>query len=137
MDLSTLPLFGAIARKMAWLTQRQRVLAENIANVNTPHYKAADLKPLDFQKALSQTNGRLELVATDPRHLAGKPSAPFQADDALLKTPIDRTIAGNTVSMEDEMIKVSETGADYQLMTNLYKKQLGMLKEAIGHGSGS
>jgi flagellar basal-body rod protein FlgB len=137
MDLSNLPLFAALSRKMEWLSDRQKVLSENVANADTPHYQAADLRPLDFKKELEQTGGRLELVSTDPQHITTAPSATGVADDALVKTADDREISGNTVSLEDEMIKVSQTAADYQLMTNLYKKQIGMLKEAIGRSGAS
>jgi flagellar basal-body rod protein FlgB len=133
MDLANLPLFSAITRKMNWLTNRQKVLAENVANVDTPQYKAADLRPLDFRNELAKTEGRLQVVSTDPRHLSGTvPASEGQAQP--LAEAEERDINGNTVSLEDEMMKVSETMADYQLMTSLYKKQIGMLKEALGRG---
>jgi flagellar basal-body rod protein FlgB len=136
MDLANLPLFSAIQRKMNWLTSRQKVLAENVANVDTPQYKAADLRPLDFRNELAQAEGRLQPVATDPRHMSGTiPASEGQAQP--LATQEERDINGNTVSLEDEMMKVSETAADYQLMTSLYKKQIGMLKEALGRGGSS
>ena len=133
MDLANLPLFSAITRKMNWLTNRQRVLAENVANVDTPQYKAADLRPLDFRGELAQVQGKLQPVATDPKHLSG--TVPVSAaQEQVVTDQADRDISGNTVSIEDEMMKVSETMADYQLMTSLYKKQVGLLKEAIGRG---
>jgi flagellar basal-body rod protein FlgB len=135
MDLANLPLFSAITRKMNWLTNRQRVLAENVANVDTPQYKAADLRPLDFRGELTQAQGKLQPVATDPKHLNG--TIPVStAQEQVVADQTERDISGNTVSLEDEMMKVSETMADYQLMTSLYKKQVGMLKEAIGRGGG-
>ena len=133
MDLANLPLFSAITRKMNWLTNRQRVLAENVANVDTPQYKAADLRPLDFRGELAQVQGKLQPAATDPKHLGGTiPVSTVQ--EQVVADQAERDISGNTVSIEDEMMKVSETMADYQLMTSLYKKQVGMLKEAIGRG---
>jgi flagellar basal-body rod protein FlgB len=137
MDLSNLPLFAALSRKMEWLSDRQKVLSENVANADTPHYQASDLRPLDFKKELQQTSGRLELVSTDAQHITATPTANAIPADALVKTADDRVIDGNTVSLEDEMIKVSQTAADYQLMTNLYKKQISMLKDAIGRGGAS
>jgi flagellar basal-body rod protein FlgB len=136
MDLANLPLFSAITRKMNWLTNRQSVLAENVANVDTPQYKAADLRPLDFRSELAHVQGKLQPVSTDPGHLDGTvPPGPPAGEQAV--DPIERDINGNTVSIEEEMMKVSETMADYQLMTSLYKKQIGMIKEALGRsGSG-
>jgi flagellar basal-body rod protein FlgB len=133
MDLANLPLFSAITRKMNWLTNRQSVLAENVANVDTPQYKAADLRPLDFRSELAHAQGKLQPVSTDPGHLDGTvPPGPPPGEQAV--DPIERDINGNTVSIEEEMMKVSETMADYQLMTSLYKKQIGMIKEALGRG---
>jgi flagellar basal-body rod protein FlgB len=137
MDLANLPLFSAITRKMGWLTNRQRVLAENVANVDTPQYKAMDLRPLDFRGELAQLQGRLQPVTTDPNHLAGTIPVADDAAGEQAEQPVERDINGNTVSIEDEMMKVSDTMADYQLMTSLYKKQIGMFKQALGRGSGS
>jgi|SRR5580658_2970505 flagellar basal-body rod protein FlgB len=136
MDLANLPLFSAITRKMSWLTSRQRVLAENVANVDTPQYKAADLRPLDFRNELAQLQGKLQPKATDPNHLSGTIPA-SSAEEQTVAEPVERDINGNTVSIEDEMMKVSDTMADYQLMTSLYKKQIGMLKQALGRGGAS
>lgn len=135
MDFSNLTLFSAITEKMKWLSAREKVLAENIANVNTPNYQATDLKPLDFTSALSQAGGKLQLASTDGAHLV----APVNGHSAYgeVKTYDEREIDGNTVSLEDELIKVSQDAENYQLVTSLYKKQIGMLKEAIGHGSSS
>jgi flagellar basal-body rod protein FlgB len=136
MDLANLPLFSAITRKMSWLTNRQRVLAQNVANVDTPQYKATDLRPLDFRSELAQLQGRLQPATTDPGHLAGTIPVSDEAAAEAQEQPVERDINGNTVSIEDEMMKVSDTMADYQLMTSLYKKQIGMFKQAIGRGSG-
>ncbi|MGB8841291.1 MAG: flagellar basal body rod protein FlgB [Aliidongia sp.] len=128
-----MPLFSAITRKMSWLTGRQHILAENVANVDTPQYKAADLRPLDFRNELAQFQGKLQPVATDSRHLSGTVPASASREEPLTD-PIERDISGNTVSIEEEMMKVSDTMADYQLMTSLYKKQIGMFKAALGRG---
>jgi len=55
MDIGHIPLFAAFSKRMAWLTARQTVLAENVANANTPGYMAKDLKELDFKNRI---NGR-------------------------------------------------------------------------------
>jgi flagellar basal-body rod protein FlgB len=139
MDLGNLPLFSAISRKMNWLSERQKLLAQNVANVDTPKYKAVDLRPLDFRSELAQAQGQgqLQLASTSANHLPA-PAADLGSDDtATVKETDERDINGNTVSIEDEMMKVSETTTDYELITNLYKKQIGLLKEAIGKGGGS
>jgi flagellar basal-body rod protein FlgB len=138
MDLANLPLFSAISRKMNWLTARQNLLAQNVANVDTPQYKAVDLRPLDFRGELAQAQGQpqLQLASTSPGHLS-TPVSDLSGDGATQKETFERDINGNTVSIEDEMMKVTETPSDYQLITSLYKKQIGLLKQAIGKGTGS
>ncbi len=137
MNLPHLNLLSALTQKMSWLNDRQRVLAENVANVDTPCYRAADLRPLDFGSELSLAQHKLQPVATDPGHITLVSAESGGGDQGPNKVPDDLTLNGNTVSMEEEMVKVSDTASDYQLMTNLYKKQLGMLKLAIGQSSGT
>lgn len=139
MDLNNMPLLAALSKKINWLTARQKVVTENVANADTPGFKASDLRPLDFRKELAEvthsSTPKLAPTTTDPRHLVGTESA-ARLEPVVEKTTTDRDINGNTVSLEDEMMKVSDNASDYQLMTNLYKKQVGLIKTAIGR-SGS
>jgi flagellar basal-body rod protein FlgB len=132
MDLSRLPLFEMMTKRLSWLGRRQEVLAENIANADTPHYKPRDLKPLDFGQAVSAEMGKLQLVATNPEHLAGTvpPGSAFQ--DAREKKPIETTLSGNSVVFEEQLMKANQTAMDYELTTNLYRKHLAMIREALG-----
>ncbi len=139
MDLSSLPLFSAISRKMSWLTARQGVLAQNVANVDTPGFKGSDLRPLDFSNELKSFaagagGARLRPAVTSPLDVAAtRPQdnlTPFP-----LPTTSDHEINGNTVSLEDQMMQVSETASDYQLVSSLYTMQVGMMKTALDKGS--
>jgi len=135
MDLSKLPLFSLISQRLGWLSEREKVLADNVANADTPNYKARDLQPQDFSKMLSAAGGggRLMPVATDARHFDMGASA--AGKNAVLKdTKTESTLSGNTVSLESEMSKVAETAMDYQMITNLYRKQIGFIKAVIGRG---
>ena len=135
MDISKLPLFSMISQRFGWLSERQKVLAENVSNVDTPGYQARDLKPLNFEALARATGagGRLTPAATDRRHF-DTPS-PGSTRNALLKDPeAEATLSGNTVSLEEELMKVAETAMDYQLITNLYRKQIGLIKAVIGRG---
>ncbi|HEV2674230.1 MAG TPA: flagellar basal body rod protein FlgB [Aliidongia sp.] len=135
MDLNNMPLLAALTKKINWLTARQKVVSENVGNADTPGFKASDLRPLDFRKELAEvthsTSPKLAPVTTDAHHLVGTEFA-TKLQPEIEKITTDREINGNTVSLEDEMMKVSETSSDYQLMTNLYKKQVGLIKTAIG-----
>lgn len=132
MDLRSLPLFQMMTRRLSWLGARQQVLAENIANSNTPGYKPHDLKPLDFRSMAEGHMGPLAPAMTNPAHLASL--APTAAPDRVEKDrhPIETTLSGNAVNLEDQLMKANQTATDYELTTNLYRKQLQMIKDALG-----
>jgi flagellar basal-body rod protein FlgB len=133
MDIRSIPLFEAITRRMAWLTDRQTVLAENVANVNTPDYLEKDLKEPDFRSLVAGAGGSsiLQLAATQPGHITTKPGGEIIG---TVDSTTDRTLNGNGVSIEAQMMKVSENAADYSLTTTLYKQNLAMIKMALGGG---
>jgi flagellar basal-body rod protein FlgB len=110
--------------------QRQQVLASNIANADTPDYKARDL---DFKTALqgalqgSQAAGGVGLAATAPGHLAGKPG--LAAETGLLyRTPAQGSVDGNTVDMDAERAAFAENAIQYEFNLNRISQQIkGML----------
>jgi len=132
MDLGKLPLFELMSQRMTWLTERQKVIAENIANADTPNYQARDLKPMS-PHGFATVMARLRPAVTDARHIAGGMRSGGKAEVVESKAP-EVTLSGNTVSLETELMKVAETATDYQLVTNLYRKQIGMLKAVIARG---
>ena len=75
MDLNSIPLFKMISRRMTWLNQRQKVLAQNIANADTPGYRPQDLVPVDFSKLAAQAERTVSLAATNPRHIRPRDTA--------------------------------------------------------------
>lgn len=141
MDINKLPIFSMIAKRMAWLSERQRVLAHNIANADTPGYKPKDLRPLNFREVLKGNLRNVNLRVTNPAHIAAGKSKSARGDATIYRAmkmdePYGMDISGNAVSLEQQLIKVSETVMNYELMTNLYKKNVAMIKEAIGRGRG-
>jgi len=140
MDLGRIPLFALAIDRMAWLDRRQQLLAENIANSDTPGFKPSDLKPLDTSKALGKSvgGGTLPPTVTNPMHIGaaegGRGGAPVTAERE--RHPYETTPSGNAVVIEEQMVKVAETQADYQMATSLYRKYMDMLKLALGR-SGS
>ncbi|HEX2760636.1 MAG TPA: flagellar basal body rod protein FlgB [Rhizomicrobium sp.] len=132
MNMPDVPLLSVLRQRMSWLHQRQDVISQNVANADTPGYVARDLKPQDFTDILTgETRNGSALLATDPRHITMKPGSSSVFDD--MEAP--DTIAnpnGNAVSLEREMIKVSETQAEFQAAANLYAKAMNMMKTAIG-----
>ena len=132
MDLSRIPLFEALTRRMSWLHERQTVLAENVANADTPGYVASDLREPDFRSLLGQEAQRVTLATTQPGHIAASDAA---GDFSKFKPVTERTLNGNGVALEEEMMKVSQTASDYSLITTLYRSNLGLIKSVIGKGS--
>ena len=130
MDLPDVPLLSMLRQKMNWLSQRQDVLSQNVANADTPNYVARDLKPVDFSQML-KADGGPHMAVTNARHIAISPTAPGTFDDVA--APGEVSPNGNAVSLEQEMIKVSDTQAQFQAATNLYAKAMTMMKTAIGH----
>jgi flagellar basal-body rod protein FlgB len=139
MDLNRIPLFSLLAQKMNWLGERQKALAQNIANADTPGYAPVDLKAFDFRTAaraagLGQgaANAREGAAATDPRHLTAAGGASLQQ---VKSKPTETTMSGNAVSLDSELMKASDTAMDYQLVASLYRKQLAMLRAVLARSA--
>lgn len=122
-------VLGVIKKRMAWLNQRQAVLAENVANSDTPGYKARDLAAPSFQETLKKV-GNVGLNTTKSNHIVPASMAGVNARTVKVDTGEGR-INGNTVDLEQEMLKVSQTGIEYQQMTMFYKKIAGLFHIAL------
>lgn len=119
----------AMARKrMDWLAQRQQVLAQNVANADTPNYQPRDLKPLDFKQALAQTRS---VTLTHPQHVAPV-AAQTEASAQKVKKPYETAPDGNAVVLEEQMHKIGEARGAYDLAANLISKQFKMFRIALG-----
>jgi flagellar basal-body rod protein FlgB len=132
MEITDLPLFSMLKQRMTWLNQRQDLLSQNVANADTPKYVARDLKPLDFDQMLGGP-GRsgTAMTTTNVRHIALSQSHSGKFEEH--ETPDQEfNPNGNAVALEVEMIKVSDTQAQYQAAANLYSKAMRMMKTAIG-----
>ena len=133
MDLTKLPLFETMRQRMTYLTARQGTLAENVANANTPGYKAQDVESPDFAAmAAGETTGMAPLNVTNAMHFAtgiGDVNGGFR----IAKMPdSESTPNGNSVVLEDQMIKVADVQMDFSTVSQLYKKALGMIRLAAG-----
>ncbi|GAK44724.1 flagellar basal-body rod protein FlgB [Tepidicaulis marinus] len=131
MALGDIPLFGMIKDRMHWLTERQRVLSQNVANADTPGYAARDLKEQDFGAVLNEHGPVLKPVRTNAMHI-GPGGGAGRAAKVEERPDSETTPAGNSVVLEEQMIKVAETQTDYQMVTGLYSKSLGLLRTALG-----
>jgi flagellar basal-body rod protein FlgB len=132
MPVSDIPILAMLRTRMAWHQERQRVLANNVANADTPNFKPRDLVPPDLGRT-APAAGPVALVRTDPMHLGatGAGGGP-QFAAAAGRYQVHPT--GNAVSLEDEMMKVAANQMDYQMVTTLYSRGLGLIKTALGKG---
>ena len=137
MDLPDIPLLSMLRERMTWLNQRQDVLSQNVANADTPGYVARDLKPLDFSTSCARRKARRATAAsmrvTDPRHIAISPSSQRRLRGLRRRTTPKPIPTAIRCRWNMEMIKVSDTQAQFQAATNLYAKAMTMMKTAIGH----
>jgi flagellar basal-body rod protein FlgB len=134
MELGSLSVFRALQARMQWLNERQEVLAQNVANADTPNYQSRDLKPLDFRDMLHRQEQALTLAVSQPGHIAAAAGGAAQRRASTEQSKFEANPTGNAVVLEEEMLKVGKTTHDYELMANLYSKSLGMIKIALGRG---
>src|SRR5262245_53744247 len=102
MAFGDMPLFSMLRAKMKWHSERQNILAENVANADMPNYQGKDLSELKFDVPISLGPQR-----TNALHMAG--NGPSQPDLFTRNSSIfEITPEGNSVSLEDEMIKLGQ-----------------------------
>ena len=134
----TTELFTLISARTRWLAQRNGVLTQNVANADTPDFRPRDLKPAEFGKLLGRSAeaGRpLPLALTQAAHVAGSGTRRQEIDSRRVDG-YETAPAGNAVVLDEQMGKLAETQLDYELTTNLYRRQVGMLKTALGSSQG-
>ncbi len=136
MTIQNIGLMKALNAKMDYLNKKQEVIAQNIANADTPGYRSHDLKPIDFSRVLKNvTNSQAITPAiTDDRHMP-----PVNAIDLMVESEDKYTYevapAENAVILEEQMIKAGKVAMDYSLMMNIARKQTGMIRTALGRGA--
>ena len=129
MQIGGLSLFTALTDKMRWHQARQGVLAENVANADTPNYVERDLEAFSFGDQLKST-ATLTTSTTNPMHISASSSGLGAFGDE--SSPFEITPSGNGVTLEDEMMKVSGNDMDYQAVTALYTRSMRLLRTALG-----
>lgn len=130
MNFSEIGLFRLAGTRLDYLAQRQKLIAENVVNANTPDYTARDLKP--FETVMNGIRP-VQPARTGAMHLAGlKPAGDFR--EAGKENLWELTPSGNAVSLEQEMMKGSETRDAFALTTGLLQRNVQMLRMAWRNG---
>ena len=141
MGPDDIPLFGMLKSRLGYLADRQKVVAQNVANASTPGYQPHDLKAYSFQASLmnqgsgdayrggkaAPTSG-VRMMATSAAHLA--PSNAPSAWRATTGADSETTLDGNAVNLEDQMLKMTDARMNYDAAVTFYQKSLSLLRMA-------
>lgn len=129
-------IFTSIKERMHVLAQRERLIAENIANANTPGFVPRDVNLKGFEKALADVrragsaSGATNLARTQAGHIGGG----ARGQTGLLKIEnapdSETTIDGNQVVLEEQTLKLADTRSQYEQAASLYRKGLDLLRLA-------
>lgn len=128
MKLDSLSLFKVASQRMQWLGVRQQVISENIANADTPGFKAREVS--DFSRMVDGAARSSGMVTTNARHLGGAEHAGnvrVREDDGAWEQSMD----GNTVVLEQQSIKATEVSESYRMAAQLYRKGHELLTLAV------
>jgi len=117
--------FEAPSRALAYRSQRMEILAKNIANADTPHYKAQDL---DFHQLMKDAQGG-DLQMTKPGHTAESPEAGLNG--LKYRVPYNTSFDGNTVELPVEQAKYGQYAADYQTTLSILESRIGGIRKAL------
>jgi flagellar basal-body rod protein FlgB len=132
VGVASIPLLSALTEKMKWHQARQGLLAENVANAETPGYRGRDLKAYGFADHMRNMSvATISTTSTDPGHIikAGSDADGFGSRQL---NNFEVTPEGNGVTLEDEMMKVTTNQMDYQAVTALYSRSIRIIKLALG-----
>jgi len=129
MDAALTNPINLAERRLAWLDGRQRVLAENVSNADTPHYRAQDVAP--FSRLLANAAGP-DLAVTNVAHIAPRGGGLRPRAD---RTTMERTPDGNGVSLDEQALRIAETDSQHSLAMSLHRKYLALFRTALGRNS--
>lgn len=133
-------VLAVLKQALGYHSERQRVITENVANANTPGYVPREVSRSDFERAVEQVRGNapgarlsvtpVQVSATHSGHIAGTPatSRQFRTERA---PDSETTINGNSVVLEEQMVRAQETRMQYESAMTLYQKSLGLIRMAI------
>lgn len=132
MDLADIPLFSLLRSRMGYLSERQKLIAQNVANSDTPGFAPKDLKPFAFHAEMQATRAAGVQAVTHAGHMVS-PSAKRGAAAGVKTTRAEiteTTLDGNAVSLEEEMLRMSESRMGYDAAIGFYQKSMNLLRMA-------
>ena len=131
MNLAEIPLFAMLRGRLGYLSERQKLIAQNVANADTARYVPDDLKAFSFDAKVKAASGGA-MAVTHAGHLQPPGSAHGAgAGFKAVKTPdSETTLNGNAVVLEEEMMKMGDARMNYDAAIGFYQKSLNLLRMA-------
>ncbi len=124
-------LMSALKSRMGWLSDRQKVVSQNVANASTPGFKPKDLAPQDFAALVKGQEAPLiptiRLMDGTPLTL---PDATAHGGKQVSSPDSETTMDGNSVVLEEEMLKMSESRQNFEAAVGFYEKSMNMIRMA-------
>jgi len=120
-------VYGSLVNRMDYLVQRQGVVSGNIANSTTPGYITKDVT---FESLVDKNKSNMSMSVTNGTHIKGAPTT--SGGFAMTEDRTHIRHDGNSVKMDEEMLKLQETQMNYRLATKLYSKSKSMQLLALG-----
>lgn len=134
MDLSKIAIMNDIAHKAEYHSTRHSVIAGNIANADTPGYRAKDIAGGSFESLLQSSSGAsaLQVARTHPSHISPTTNLAGNFPVSPVGNTAEVTPNGNDVVLEEEVLKLQENAAEYEASTSLYRKMARLMTSALG-----
>jgi flagellar basal-body rod protein FlgB len=130
MALDNIPLLATLKSRLGYLTQREKLVAENVANSDTPGYTPRDLKPFTVPSETGP-GAKLATTTTSVRHISSNGGVAHAAAYAPVVAPDgETTLDGNQVVLEEQMMKMQEARMNYDAAIGFYQKSLNLLRMA-------
>lgn len=133
MDLANTQFFGLLRARLDQLSERQRLISENIANASTPGYRPRDIDTSGFERLLAshaQNSSGLAMTRTNAGHMT--PGGTTSAETKVVtRGDSETTIDGNEVVLEEQMARAAETRMAFETGVALYQKGLQLVRMAV------
>lgn len=135
MNLADIPLFNMLKGRLGYLAERERLVAQNVANSDTPGFRSSDLKPFAFhvqaQAGAPAAPSSATQAVTQARHMQLPKKEGGDGQYKTTKTQSsETTLDGNSVVLEEEMLKMSDARMNYDAAIGFYQKSMGLLRLA-------
>lgn len=141
MSIADTPYFAVLRERLGFLGNRQKVLADNVANASTPKFVPRDMDERAFNDSLArimpQSAGGLAgpnpiapvtMAATNGMHISG--GGATNSINSVRTPDSETTLDGNAVVLEEQMIKVADTRMNYDIALGLYQKGIQLMRLA-------